>query len=443
MDYNTFNALAAFRRGLYGCFERAGDALMNLNDALLCDVSARSVVELSLSPFFARGWPSLYAGLQDAVIDRPALQRLFASQVPPPDPGQRLVLGVDASSILRPQSPTARDRTYVHAANLPEGSKPVAAGWQYSTLAVLPQTPDSWAYVLDAQRIPSHQTQGQVAARQLGSLLPWLPTHSLPSRPLLLADGYYGSQTFLRQTQELDCDKLLRLARNRILYRPAPPKTGKRGAPRKDGARFACGQPQTQGTPDQEWSGVDADRQHLEVACWRGLHFKEARAVTACVLRVTRPSAAGSKRDPRVSWFVFCGQSLPPLPEIAALYRRRYSLEHSYRVDKQDLLWATPRLRTPEAFDHWTNLVSSVRNQLFLARPLVEGVRQPWESRSRAVTPQQVRRAAGQFLVKLGTPARVPQVRGKSPGRRGGALVKKAPRYPVVYKTKTKVTRLV
>ncbi len=153
MDYNTFNALAAFRHGLYGCFHRAGDALMNINDALPCEVSARSFVELSLSPFFARGWPSLYEGLQDAVIDRAALQKLYASQVPLPAPGQRLVLGVDASSIARPQSPTARDRTYVHAANLPEGSKPVVAGWQYSALCVLPQTSGSWTYVLDNQRI--------------------------------------------------------------------------------------------------------------------------------------------------------------------------------------------------------------------------------------------------------------------------------------------------
>ena len=282
-----------------------------------------------------------------------------------------------------------------------------------------------------------------MAAKQLESVLPLLPTRSSPVRPLLLADGYYGSQTFLRQTQELACDKLLRLAKNRVLYRPAPPKTGKRGAPRKDGARFACGQLQTHGCPDQQWSGMDQDKQRLEVACWQNLHFKEVRDVTVWVLRVTRPLAAGSKRDPHLSWFVFCGQVLPPLSEIASLYRRRYSLEHSYRVDKQDLLWATPRLRTPEAFEHWTNLVSSVRNQLFLARPLVAAARQPWESRSRAVTPQQVRRAAGQILVMLGTPARVPQVRGKCLGRRTGAVIKKAPRYPVVYKTKAKATQLV
>jgi len=37
----------------------------------------------------------------------------------------------------------------------------------------------------------------------------------------------------------------------------------------------------------------------------------------------------------------------------------------------------------------------------------------------------------------------VPQVRGKCLGRRTGAVIKKAPRYPVVYKTKAKATQLV
>jgi hypothetical protein len=441
MDYDTF---AYFRHGLYACFRRAGDALMNTNDALLCDVAARSFIELSLSPFFVRRWPSLYEGLQDAVIDRTDLQTLFAAHVSPPAHGQRLVLGVDASSIARPLSQTARDRTYVHAANLPEGSKPVTPGWQYSTLSVLPETPSSWTYVLDNQRIPSQATQAQVAAQQLSSVLPLLSADALrPVRPLLLADGYYGSATFLQQTQGLPCDKLLRLAKNRVLYRPAPPRTGKPGAPRKDGARFACGQSQTHGTPDQQWDEQDKAGQRLAVACWQGLHFKETRSQTVSLLRVTRPQATQSKRDPRVSWFVFCGQSLPPLPEVAALYRRRYSLEHGYRVDKQDLLWATPRLRTPEAFDHWTDLVASVRNQLFLARPLVQAARQPWESSRRAVTPQQVRRACGRIIAQLGTPASAPQVRGNSPGRTAGAVIKKAPRYEVVYKATPKAARLV
>ena len=137
------NILSEFRGDLYACFRRAGDALMNAADALLTETPARSFVELSLSPHFARRWSSLYKAFGNADIDRTALQRLFARHAPRPDPGQRLLPGIDASSIARPLSRTARDRTYVHASNLPEGSKPIVAGWQFSCLCVLPQTPSS------------------------------------------------------------------------------------------------------------------------------------------------------------------------------------------------------------------------------------------------------------------------------------------------------------
>jgi hypothetical protein len=402
---------------------------MNLNDALLSDTNARSLVELSLSPFFVRRWPSVYEAFQDAKLDRTALHALFAAHITVPTADNRLVIGVDASSIARPQSPTAADRTYVYAANLPAEAKPVTIGWHYSTVVVLPERPSSWTYVLDNQRIPSHLTPAQVAAQQLAELIPLLPV-----RPLLLADGAYGSVPFLVATQGLACDKLLRLAKNRVLYRSAPPKTGKRGAPRKDGARFACHNPETHGIPDGQWCGVDEGGHPVEVACWHELHFKEARQISVSVLRVTRWGAANSKRDPRVSWFLFEGDTAPPLAQLALVYRRRYSQEHGYRVDKQDLLWEAPRLRTPEQFQHWTDLVAAVRNQLCLARPLAQALRQPWESNRREATPQQVRRAMGRILIEVGTPARPPQVRGKSPGRRRGATVRKAPRYPIIYK---------
>lgn len=431
------STLAAFRDGLYLCFNRAGDALMNAADALLTDTTARSFVELSLSPVFERQWPSLYEAFEDALVPRAALVRLFAAFAPSPAPGERLVLGGDASSVLRPHSRTGRDRTYVHQSNLPEGTKPVTPGWQFSTLSVLPPTPSSWTYGLDTRRIPSQKTQGEVMADQLHAVVP-----QLPQRPLFEGDGYYGSAAFLRLTEPIACDKLLRLARNRVLYRCAPPKTGIRGAPRKDGAPFQGCQPATQGVADARFEGTDTSGQPIEVSVWHNLHFKQARHLPVSVIRVIRHGARATKRDPRVSWFVFHGQHFPALSQIPVLYARRYSLEHAYRVDKQDLLWTAPRLRTPEQMQCWTDLVVGVRNQLFLAHQQ-EGLRQPWESKSRAVTPQQVRRAMGAIVRQLGTPARPCQPRGKSAGRAKGTKVNTAVKYKVVFKNTKKPRQIV
>jgi len=432
MDSNTFATLIDFRRALYACFLRAGDVLMNTADALLSHTDAQSLVELSLSPYFERQWSSLYDAFDNAKIDRAALRKLLIRALPALPAGRRRVFGVDASSIPRPLSPTARDRTYVHASNLPEGSKPVTPGWQFSTIALLPEEPSSWTAPVDSVRIPSDQTQGETAQQQLHDL-----AGHLEASDLLVADGYYGSAAFVGGPHGLPCDLLARFAKNRVLYRQPPPRTGKKGAPKKDGTAFKCADPTTHQAPDDCWAGADTAGQRLEVASWHNLHFKKARPVRVSVIRVIRYGAADSKRDPRVSWFLFVGQTLPPLAEIAATYARRYSLEHGFRFDKQDLLWEQARLRTPEQFQHWTDVVSCVHAQVVLARGLAQA-RRPWEHNTRAVTPQQVRRAMGAILAQLGTPARRCQVRGKSPGRLPGALRERATRYPVVFKAAPK-----
>ena len=279
-----------------------------------------------------------------------------------------------------------------------------------------------------------------------------LPAVCLPALlPVLVGDRYYGSATFVAATSQVACDKLLRIQSHRVFYRRAPPCTGQRGAPRKDGARFKCSDSSTHGPPDQQWQGADSKGQQVQVSCWQGLHFQKCRAVELSVLRVVRHSARDTKRDPRESWFIWVFGALKaeavevseaveaapvPLAEIVSLYGLRFSLEHGFRFEKQSLLWDKPRLRSPEQFERWTEVVAAVHNQLVLARPLIEAQRQPWERphTTRAVTPQQVRRAMGRIITELGTPARPPQPRGKSPGRKKGAIIKKSTRFPVVYK---------
>jgi hypothetical protein len=429
MDYST---LSDFRLELYHCFGHARDALMNTCDALLTETAARSLPELSLSPFFTRRWPSLYEALDAGGIDRQALQRLFVSALPRHG-GQRTALAADASPIVRAQSPTARDRTYVHVSNLPQGAKPVAPGWQFATIAALPQTPSSWTTVLDSRRIPSGRTPGQTVADQLRELSPLLPPDAL-----VLGDGGFGNPTFLSLVYSLPQGErmslLLRTAKNRTLYRPAPPRTGKKGAPRKDGGRFALAAPETHGAPDQEWAGTDDEGRACEVACWHGLHFKKCRQAPVSVLRVCRPGAPGTEREPGALWLLWQGGDMPALSEIPSLYRRRFSIEHGYRFDKQSLLWDEPRLRTPEKFETWTHIVGAVHNQITLAHALTPGQRHPWESQRREATPQQVRRACGTIIAQLGTPAAPPRVRGKSPGRACGASIKGAPRFRTIFK---------
>ena len=77
----------------------------------------------------------------------------------------------------------------------------------------------------------------------------------------------------------------------------------------------------------------------------------------------------------------------------------------STRLSKTPLSIAMPyrTLRPPDQFSHWTDVVSLMRNELFLARELVAEQRKPWESACRARTPEQVHREIG-ILARLCEP---------------------------------------
>jgi len=430
MDSTT---LATFRDTLYtACFTRARDALFDLTDALVSDSQARSLVELSQAACFRRAWPSVYAALDDGQIDRAALQRLFVTHLPSRMIGSRLVLGLDVSSILRPDAHTSADRTLVHRSNLPADAIPVGPGWQFSALVVLPDPVSAATYILDTRRIPSTATATTIGAAQLQAILPLLARSGVPV--LLVLDRGYSHAPWVLACAGLPCVCLSRARKDQVLYRPAPPPTQRRGRPRLDGPRFKGSAAHTHGDPDDDWMGTDATGKRIQVRCWRNLHLKQARHIPIAVIQVIREGARGTKRDPRVSWFWWIGGPVPPLAEIPQLYARRFGQEHGFRLDKQTLLWDAPQLRTPEQFERWTDVVSSAHNQLILLQPLVRSGQRPWERRTGLLSVGQVRRGAGKVLAQLGTPARPPQRRGKAPGRAAGATVRRAPRHPVIRK---------
>jgi len=117
-------------------------------------------------------------------------------------------------------------------------------------------------------------------------------------------------------------------------------------------------------------------------------------------------------------------------------YVRRFDSEHTFRFLKQTLGWHTLRVRHPEQADRWTWLVLAAYTRLRLARALVADRRLPWERPHPPgrLTPNRVRRAVPALLLALGSPARVPQPCGRSPGRPQGHRSGPAPRHPAITK---------
>jgi len=435
-----YSRLANFREGLYRCFGNGKDAMMNLSDSLLTGSSTRSFAELSLSPAFTRKWSSLYEVFDDAKIDRKALQSLFLKAIPERSPGSRLILAADATPIVRAESETARDRTYVHVPNMPNGSKPVAPGWQFATIVSLPENPSSRTTILDNRRIESGRTASEVVSDQLIELTPQLPKDAI-----VCLDGGFGNASFVAAAQSASIDKLMRTAKNRTLYRPKPEivKKAGRGRPRLDGDRFSLKDPETHGPADKHATVTDENGNCIQIDCWHNLHFSKCRTANLTLIRVNRQNGVETKRNPRVIWLIWQGTDMPPLEQIPQIYALRYCIEHSYRFDKQNLLWTKPRLRTPEKFEIWTNIVAAVHNQINLAYEYQQIYRMPWANPKAEATPEQIRRGLEVIIAQLGTPARPTQPRGKSPGRQNGAVIKKAERYKTIWKSKKKVKEAV
>lgn len=429
MHLNTWNE---FRHEIYNhCLLRAKDALFNTADALMTETQAKSLPEVTQSLWFERKWSSIYEAFEDGRIDQQALRRVFLQYLLADYLGRWLWIGIDTTGIARTLARTARDRSALPLHNVPECEKPVTWGWQFSTVVALPDPPSSWTYILDQQRVDTETTAVQLAFAKLQQL-----GASLPKKTVGVLDRGYNAIWLWCQCSTLPITgTLVRLKSNRCFYRPAPPKSGKRGAPRKDGAKLQPGDETTQGDPDGTWQGQDAKGRPVTISWWKQVHVKQARWLDVTVLRMVRPHAANTERDPRVSWFVWIGDDAVDLASIALGYVLRFGQEHGYRFDKQALLWEKARLRTPEQFERWSQVVAMVHNQLVQARAVVEPQLRPWENTQRVPTPQQVRRGIGKFLPRLGTPAHPPQPRGKSPGRAKGTKISKARRFSAVKKT--------
>jgi hypothetical protein len=434
MNLNTLNE---FRHGIYGCFGNAKDALFNLVDALCSEGAARSFPELSFLPFFERTWASMYEALEDGQIDAERLWQVFVDFAPLPKPGEIVFLGVDTSNLYRPEAETACDRTLVPIANLPKNTHAVSPGWVMSHVVLLPQQAGQGTFVLDTVRVASRELATEVAARQLHAVVSLLVARGLC--PIIVGDRWYACAPFLARVADLPaavCCASKAIAsftvwRTRVLQVRLGP-AARMGTVSNAKTRAATAhrmRPGKESMPKEH-----ASRCGVGSTCICG----PARSLELSVIQIIRQGASGKARDPKISWFVWQGDRPAPLAQISPTYRLRYSHEHGYRFDKQELLWDLPRLSTPERTERWTWVVACAHNLLVLARPQVVGCYRPWEARRSVLTLAQVRRAMPTLLHELGTPARPPQRRGKAPGRAKGFHPKPRIRHPVIRKTSKK-----
>jgi len=456
-DLSRWVDLDQFRTGLYSCMTRRADALFELVDAMLCTPGrVTDLARLSLEPVHRRGHGALYDGINAGQIDTEKLGPLVAQApiptLPGPDGRDRIVLAVDVSNWLRPDAATSPERSFCHTYPRGQGQAQMIPGWKYSWIAALEPGSTSWTALLDAHRLRPDDDETAVTADRLRAVIERLRVagHWSQGDPsiLIVMDSGYDVTRLTWLLEDLPVVLVARVRSDRVFYAPAGKRRGPtKGRRPRHGHKIALADEATwpapsvtttNQTPNYGAATTTAfDRQHQRIerrGPWAG-HQGELPIIEGTLIQLTVDHLPGDRTpDPVWLWCSTTGATGDEVDHYWSAYLRRFDLEHTFRMLKQNLGWTRPMLRDPEAADRWTALVLAAHTQLRLTRPIAADHRLPWQRRlpTHQLTPARVR--AGFHRVHRNTtgPARAPKATHPGPGRPPGhPNRRKAPIKPV------------
>lgn len=476
MPQNEYNQsrqeFEQFREKLYQSFNYRRDTVMELVDAIAANTTARSPVELSLSPLFRREYSALYKGIQELSRTTQANStEAFKSQksqiearlqaistlIPTPQQKQFYLLALDVTPLPRPYAKTLEERTIIYQPNTIKGNKPINIGHSYSVLTALPEREETgdipWAIPLTVERVKSLETGKKVGSQQLKQILtqsnlPWSNHLSV-----VVVDSDYSAKTFLaEQSQAPNLVVVTRVRSNRVFYTaPEPPSKTSKGHPQWYGAKFDLKDETTWPQPTEVvQSNFTTKRGRLlnvTIQSWsdmlmRGSHDCPMHSLpfTLMQIQVTTPEGI---RIWKPMWLIMIGQRRDELTitEAYQSYRQRYDVEHLLRFGKQRLLLNASTTPEVEHEENWVELSFLAYVQLWAARKLAFTLPRSWErylpqKTEGFLTPSQVQRDMNRIITEMGTPANSPKPRGFSGGRTRGMIQTKRTRHEVIKKAK-------
>ena len=453
-DGYAWRLLAGFRGELYRCLTRRGDALFGLADAVLCGPGRVSdLARLSLAPESGRGHGGVYDGVNAGRMDVGRLRVSLAGLPLPRWPDGRIRLGIDVSSWLRPDAGTSPERMFCHVHGRGKNAAQVIPGWPYSLVMALGPGASSWVLPLDAVRLGPGDDDLAVTAAQLREVVMRLIAAGQwrDGDPAILVamDAGYNVTRLAWLLADLPVVLVARVRSDRVFYAdPAPRDRPRAGQPPRHGEPVSCAGPATQHGPAIGQDGLQARHGPVTVAAWTRVHQALHRAcggwadwpagthfpvIPGTLIRLTCQEPGCP--DPMWLWASAPDAGEEEVRALWQCYLRRFDLEHTFRLFKQQLGWTRPLLRDPAAADRWTWLLIACYAQLYLARGLASLTRMPWQPRKPAggiLTPAQVRAGFRRVRETLASPASVAKPGKPGPGRPKGSKNKRtAPRHPV------------
>jgi hypothetical protein len=411
----NLNKIIEFRQAIYrhGMGKRS-DALFEAWDALMLHGMSASFPCLSLSGVFRRKWHSLYKALEQGEIEATWLTSYLARQVSPEGVCH---FSLDGTGWPRSRAGTMDDRQYLYLPTQAVNGGSICVGYPYSLLDWVPEPQSSWSLSVSVRRIPSHKSAQSVGVEQVMALNEARKGYS-EVLDIVAGDGKYGNANFLRPLRDQRCGIVVRLRKDRVLYRtPEETKARRRGRPQVHGKRFAFKEPDTWSDPDEVTELEDVRWGQVRLERWDGLHGKLDADVPFDVIRAS--VHLERDRPPPPIWLAW--QAPVRVPEdilvdaamVWQAYVHRWPVEPNIRFRKQRLGWCKPQFQAKETGDRWSWLVALAVWLLYLVRP---------------------QQGLPLIFAQFGSPTRRPKVRGIPPGWPKGRRRMPKQRFAVVKK---------
>ena len=216
-----------------------------------------------------------------------------------------------------------------------------------------------------------------------------------------------------------------------------PHRDDGKGRPKKHGHKMKLSDPTSWVIPVESIEINDPNWGEIEIQRWSQFHFYHSADHPMEIILIQRKGKGLSQNAAKPMWLAWIGKENLSLKSLWQHYLRRFAIEHWNRFVKQRLHWTLPKLGRPEMGQRWSNLMPILTWQLWLAREMIKDNPLPWQKPQppEKLTPGRVAQSLGGVLATIGTPAKPPKPRGKSPGWEKGKKRNKKTRYPVVKKT--------
>lgn len=471
MIKSIISKVQSFRQRLFRLFQFRSGATMDLIDAIAAS-APDSVVKISLSFLFRRTYCSI-TDVADNLFRHKAEQNLDQQELKTAHlkitqllaeecsaSGQRgfVLLATDCTARPRIYAKTVEDRSFVHAPNHVPGQKPITVGHEYSLVVFLPEDKRDrslhWTLPLSLERVQTSEIGSQIGFEQVKTIV----TQTVLQAQLCVcvADCAYSTSYWTIGVDAIpNLIEISRLRKNRILYHRPLAIEGKRsrGRPSIYGLPFRLKDPPEpdqeeevhQLSPGKDWT--------IRLSRWnnlltRGCRDDHMENHPFGVIRAQVFNSMGQLVFKKPLWLEVVGERRDELTswQVYDCYTQRYDIEHCFRFGKQKLLLAGSQTSNTRHEENLTWLALLSLSMLYQVRHLANEIRYRWEKHRVVVlgeprSASQVQRDYARIIREIGTPARIPKPRGKSPGRQKGTIVPRRMEQPVIRKTRRVVAR--